>query len=49
MFYLQQHSIKQCTADLIEKNQLNTVLSYSNKEIMNKVKLSWRKKIKISD
>jgi hypothetical protein len=27
---------------LLKRNQLNTVLSYSNKEIMNKVKLSWR-------
>ena len=28
--------------DFIKKNQLNTVLSYSNKEMINKVKLSWR-------
>ena len=32
------------TLSSIEKNQLNTVLSYSDNEIKNKVKLSWRKK-----
>lgn len=30
--------------DFLKRNQLKTVLSYSNKEMMNRVKLSWRVK-----
>jgi len=41
-FTLLPAALKQGGEDFLKRNQLKTVLSYSNKEMMNRVKLSWR-------